>query len=150
MAALRDGKFVVPGAAAQATSYLRFVSSKGDYIGGGKDYWCQGNEMTVRRFDTGVGVGAGGWGMQFAPPRGGVFQAGEYLDAKRWPFNDNAPGISISGHGRGCNQVAGLFRVWEFQTEDDQVTRLAIDFIHKCEITGPPLYGMVRYKSRYQ
>jgi hypothetical protein len=77
-----------------------------------------------------------------------VLKTGEYLNAKHSSSNNN-PGINFSGHGRGCNSTTGQFVVWEFEMSGDQITRVAIDFMMKCEGKDPPLYGMLRYHSKY-
>ena len=52
--------------------------------------------------------------------------------------------------GRGCNQIAGTFVVWELQLRGNEVVRLAVDFEQRCEINGPPLRGSVRLNSNFQ
>ncbi|MBA4066264.1 MAG: hypothetical protein C0501_21620 [Isosphaera sp.] len=145
--ALRDGKFHKPLPAAAPATYLKSVSSKGDYIGQGKSYSYEGAELKVDGSAALVTVNVDGWNVQFAPPRGGALKVGEYDGAKRYPFNDDSPGLSYVGHGRGSNQVGGKFVVWELEVKDGKIAKLAIDFIYRSEITGPPLYGMLRYNS---
>jgi hypothetical protein len=150
--AVRDGKFIRPPRGAAPVSYLRAVSSPGDYIGQGKSYWYSGDELTVRRSDRGVQINVGpvgGWTLQFGGPRGHFLEVGEYLDAKRYPFSDDSPGIEFTGNGRGCNQIAGKFAVWELEVKGNEVVRLAIDFVQRCEQTGPPLSGMLRFNSSF-
>jgi hypothetical protein len=43
--------------------------------------------------------------------------------------------------------VGGEFVVWELEMNGGQVVRLAIDFVHRSEGTGPPLTGSLRYNS---
>ena len=151
MDALRQGKFTQPAIAAAPTSYLRAVSTAGDFIGQGQMYSYRGDEMKLRtQFGGCVQTNVGGWTIEFAPGKGKNLQPGEYLGARRFPFNDESPGINFSGNGRGCNTIAGLFRVWEIEVQGDQVIRLAVDFVQYCEEKGPPLYGMLRFNSKYQ
>jgi hypothetical protein len=148
--ALKDGKFHKPLPAAAPATYLKSVSTKGDYIGQGKAYSYEGAELKVDGSAALVSVNVDGWNVQFAPPRGGALKAGEYDGAKRYPFNDDSPGLSYTGHGRGSNQVGGKFVVWELEVKDGKIAKLAIDFIYRSEVTGPPLYGMLRYNSTFE
>jgi S1-C subfamily serine protease len=144
---LKEGKFIKPFQATAPTSYLKAVSSPGDFIGQGKSYSFEGKDLRVRFTPQAITVDVEGWNIQFAPPRGGALAVGEYPNCKRFPFNDDSPGLSYIGHGRGSNQVGGKFVIWELEINGGQVTKMAIDFIHRSEITGPPLYGMLRFNS---
>jgi hypothetical protein len=153
MDALRDGKFIKPPRSTSPVTYLRAVSSKGDYIGQGQTLSYPGDVLTVRRSDRGVSISvggaAGGWNISFGAPQGRFLEVGEYLDAKRYPFSGASPGIEFTGQGRGCNQMAGQFVVWELEVKGNEVTKLAIDFIQRCETRMPPLYGRIRYQSSF-
>jgi hypothetical protein len=152
MDALRDGKFIKPPRSSSPISYLRAISSKGDYIGQGKTYSYPGDVLTVRRNDRGVNIsvgGLGGWQISFGAPTGQFLAVGEYLDAKRYPFSGPSPGIEFTGQGRGCNQISGEFVVWELEFKGNEVAKLAIDFVQRCETTMPPLYGRLRYQSSF-
>ncbi len=147
--AVANGKFFKPARSAKAVSYLRAISSKGDYIGQGNAFSYTGDQLTVRRNDRGVSITVDDWNIHFGAPRGKFLAAGEYPNAKRFPFSDDAPGIEWYGKGRGANRIAGAFVVWEIELKGNEITRLAIDFIQRCEETMPPLYGMIRYNSTF-
>jgi hypothetical protein len=149
MDALRDGKFIKPPRSTSPVSYLRAISGKGDYIGQGKTYSYPGEALTVRRYDRGVNISVDGWHISFGAPRGRFLEVGEYLDAKRYPFSEASPGIEFTGQGRGCNQISGQFVVWELEFKGNEVTKLAIDFVQRCENKMPPLYGRLRYQSSF-
>jgi hypothetical protein len=150
--ALADGRFVKPARSGAPISYLRVVSSKGDYIGQGKSYSYGGEDLTVRTNHRGVMINVGnlgGWMLQFGGPGNRFLDVGEYDGAKRFPFSGEAPGIEFMGNGRACNMIAGKFVVWEIEVKGTQVVRLAIDFIQRCEEKGPPLYGSLRINSSF-
>jgi hypothetical protein len=152
MDTLRDEKFIKPPRSTSPISYLRVISTAGDYIGQGKTYSYSGEALGVRRNDRGVNVAVGGpfgWQLSFGAPHGQFLEVGEYLDAKRYPFSEASPGIEFSGQGRGCNRISGKFVVWEFEMKGNEVTKLAIDFIQRCEETMPPLYGRLRFQSSF-
>jgi hypothetical protein len=144
---VREGKFVKPRAAGSPTSYLKAVSSTGDFIGQGKTYLYEEKDLQVKATGNRVSVKVDGWNIEFAAPRGGTLAVGDYPNAKRYPFNAESPGLSFSGHGRSASKVGGHFVVWELELKDGQVVRLGIDFIHRAEETGPPLFGKLRYNS---
>jgi hypothetical protein len=150
--ALADGKFIKPLRAGAPVSFLRAVSSKGDYIGQGKSYSYDGDEITAQTNQRGVTVRVGGfagWTLNFGGPGHRFLDVGEYRGAKRFPFSGEAPGIEFSGYGRGCNMISGEFTVWEIEVKGNQVIRLAIDFIQRCEEKMPPLYGSLRINSSF-
>jgi hypothetical protein len=149
MKALHDGKFTQPHRNAAEDTSLRVMSDPGDFVGQGKTYSYSGKQLVLRRIQPGgVSVSAENWYADFVPPKGGMLKPGEYLNAKRSSSNDN-PGMDIGGGGRGCNSIAGQFVVWELEMNGDQITRVAIDFMMRCEGNGPPLYGMLRYNSKF-
>ncbi len=150
--ALAQGKFVKPPRSGAPVTYMRAVSTPGDYIGQGKKYSYEANEITVQTNQRGVAVMVGGfaaWTLNFGGPGNRFLEAGEYRGAKRFPFSGDAPGIEFSGNGRGCNQISGEFVVWEIEMKGNQVVRLAIDFIQRCEEKMPPLYGSLRINSNF-
>ena len=149
---LADGKFVKPPRSGAPVSSLRVVSSKGDYIGQGNNYSYVGEDLTARTNHRGVTISVGspgGWTLHFGGPGNRFLDVGEYDGAKRFPFSGQAPGIEFTGHGRGCNRIAGKFVVWEIEVKGNQVVRLAIDFIQRCEENMPPLYGSLRINSSF-
>jgi hypothetical protein len=148
--ALADGKFVRPLRSPVPVSYLRAVSSPGDFIGQGKSYSYRGEELTIQRLHPrGVMINVGGWMAQFGGPSNEPLHVGEYRDAKRFAFSGDSPGLDFYGNGRGSNKVAGKFVVWELEMKGNDVTRLAIDFIQHSEETKPPLYGIIRFNSSF-
>jgi hypothetical protein len=147
--AIRDGRFSQPLHSASPVTYLHAISSPGDYIGQGKTYSYDAGGFTAQRDYRGFNVSAGGFTFHFGGPGNSFLTAREYLDAKRHPFSNDAPGIEISGNGRGCNTIAGKFVVWEFATRGNEVLRLAIDFTQRCEAKNPPFYGRIRINSNF-
>jgi hypothetical protein len=149
---IMDGKFVKPPQSTTPTSYFYAVSSEGDPIGAGKVLSYRGNTVRVVTVRDGVEayINRRDWVLTLAAPKNGNLKVGEYQDAKRYPFNGNAPGLSFFGMGRGCNKLSGKFVVWELEVKGNLVTRLAADFVQQCEEKSPPLYGIVRFNSSFQ
>ncbi len=150
--ALADGKFVKPPRSSTPVSYLRAVSSKGDYIGQGKNYSYESDEISPQMNPRGVTVhvgGIGGWTLNFGGPGKRFLESGEYRDAKRFPFSGESPGLEFYGFGRGANTLSGEFMVWEIEVKNNQVVRLAVDFIQRCEGKMLPLYGSLRINSTF-
>jgi S1-C subfamily serine protease len=147
---LKGGSFTKPGKSAAPTNYMKLVSSKGDFIGQGKNYDYRGDELVVKRTPRGVNVSVDGWTLEVGAPNGQFLQVREYQGAKRFAFSGDSPGLDFSGKGRGSNRLAGEFVVWELELDGDRVVRLAIDFIQRSEERGPPLYGRIRINSSLQ
>lgn len=142
--------------AGKVTSYLKFVSPKGDYVGGGTNRaydLSAGTAFTPRHNgNRGVTARAGPWGIDFAAPGGAETPSvGKYPGAMRFPFQDaDKPGLSFYGDGRGNNFITGSFAVWQLDIEDGEVVALAVDFLQRSDGRGPPLLGRLRYKSKYE
>ncbi len=147
----------IQAASAIAVTGMKYISTAGDYIGQGltQSYLPPSASITATGTAgfTSVNVADPGnwWTIDFASPADGALTPGGYPDAARHPFNSPmAPGLSMYGNGRGCNTLKGWFRVREYELNtDSNVTKLAIDFLQNCEVTGPPLYGAVRINSDY-
>jgi hypothetical protein len=152
-AALKDPQFGDVGRG-EGVTYLRLVSSPGEAIGRGQSYTYRGAEVWFGGTSAPIAFSAADWRVGFSGPTDGRGHrrpgVGTYRDARRWPFNDDAPGLSFTGRGRGCNQVAGHFVVWELAYVNGRLARAAIDFVHYCEGGGPPLYGRLRYNSTFR
>lgn len=142
--------FTKPAKAAAPTSYLKIVSSPGDFIGRGMSYDYKGDQLTLKKTPRGINVRVDGWTLDIAGPKGQFPQVGEYREAKRAPFNGESPGLNFSGKGRGSNKLSGEFVVWELEVTGDQITRLAIDFVQRSEGAGPPLTGQLRFNSSHE
>jgi hypothetical protein len=150
--ALREGRFIRPHRSTSPVSYLRVESSPGDYIGQGKNYSYDKEDLTFQPWAGGIRcqIGSfGNWSLVFGAGQGRNLGVGEYRDAKRQPFSGESPGIEFSGNGRGCNMISGEFRVWELETRGNAVVRVAVDFVQRCEGKMPPLVGMLRYNSTF-
>jgi hypothetical protein len=143
-------------AAAEADSFVRMESIAGDYIGQGLNWnlTTAGGTFTAQRnSDHGVSVsysaGTGSWSFNFAAPGDAPLAPGMYLSATRYPFQSpTAPGLDVSGMGRGCNMLTGRFYVHEaVYGAGSSITSFAADFEQHCEGMLPALYGAVRFNS---
>ena len=151
------GALLTPGAAqAQPVESGSFTMTgdPGDYISQGQDWSYStgaGDRLNVNGSDDGRLVslsldGANGdwWYADFQAPPGERLEPGTYTGATRYPFNDDTPGLSISGEGRGCNQLTGTFTVNEISfgpqgyVEDFDAT-----FEQHCEGGTPAARGRV-------
>jgi hypothetical protein len=101
------------------TTALVLNSAPGDYIGGGMNQTfteSDGTFTATRNFDNGVSVFFNGgphwWYLDFAAPMEEPLIVGFYDEATRFPFQSpTKPGLSVSGEGRGCNELTGRFEV---------------------------------------
>lgn len=133
-------------------TYIYFNSAGGDYIGGGVTQTLTTDDgfITSSAFSGGVGIhfsGSTWWDLTFVPPSGSSLQKTEYVNAIRAPFQGpSAPGLEISGDGRGCDTLTGRFTVLDFESSSTAaVTSFAADFEQHCEGFMPALLGSVRY-----
>jgi RTX calcium-binding nonapeptide repeat (4 copies) len=145
---------LAPAAHAASATSVVMLSDSGDYIGGGVPrLYHPGNAQISVSGSTAyldVSVSGGNLGdsfdLEFAAPPGRVLTPGTYVGAQRAPFREaGRPGIDISGDGRGCNTIEGLFEVKAFDVASDgTLQRLWIVYEQHCEGGESALFGEVR------
>ncbi|MFJ4539851.1 hypothetical protein ACIP39_28365 [Streptomyces tibetensis] len=122
-----------------------FSGDEDDYISGGRSYaytTASQDRMNVsgntdnRVVSVSVdGANGDWWSLDLAAPSGKALTPGTYTGATRYPFNDGVePGLSLSGNGRGCNQLTGTFTISavEFGPQG-YVKKLDATFEQHCE-----------------
>lgn len=138
------------------STFLKLESPAGEFIGQGRSIRCTepGYKITavVPRPEVVELRFAGSrpddyWHLDFMVPGQETPRPGTYKDAVRFPFNDDRPGLSCSGQGRGHNALTGSFTVLECEVENGTVLHFAADFKQAGENHGPVLEGRVRYRS---
>ncbi|MEM7240477.1 MAG: toll/interleukin-1 receptor domain-containing protein [Pseudomonadota bacterium] len=130
---------------------ITFSSDDGDWIGDGKDRQLTDDDGNITATTDGNLIsisyeGDDDWSLELAAPEGELLALGDFPGASRYPFNSpKKPGISISGDGRGCNEVSGMFAVDELLLDDTRqhVILFAARFEQSCD-GGPVLTGMVK------
>jgi V8-like Glu-specific endopeptidase len=142
--------FVKPAKSDKPMSYLKVVSSPGDYIGQGKTYEFTGDQLDIKKTPRGVKIKVDGWTLDVGAPVGQFLAVGEHQGAKRHISSKDAPGISFVGKGRVSTKITGAFVVWELEVEGDRIVRLAIDFVQYSDEKGVPLTGKIRVNSNLQ
>jgi hypothetical protein len=140
---------------AQAQTVIVLDSAPGDYIGAAQQRTLTAPEWSIS-YDGDTGFislwadGASFWSLEFQAPRGASFATpARFAGATRYPFNSaTEPGLSVSGEGRGCNQLTGWFEVVESLFDaSGALARLALDFRQNCDNAAGSLYGAVRINS---
>lgn len=133
-----------------------FVSSPGDYIGGGATRSYTAPDTNVRVSGTAASVsvwvdaGDEWWSAELAAPRGDQLRPGVYLNAERAAFRTGrSPGLDVGGTGRGCNEVWGSFAVNQIATDAaGAITLFDATFTQHCgSATAPPLKGTVKLNA---
>ena len=131
---------------------LNMTSDPGDYIGQGRT-WSHappadsvrvsaGRQLISLHVDTADQTNGGWWDTEFAAPPGQNLAVGTYENARRYPFNDDAPGFAHGGMGRGCNTLTARFTIHELAYDPDGTLRtFRADFEQHCEGGVPALRG---------
>lgn len=122
----------------------QFTSDQGDYIGQGESWSFAppANGLQVSGTRSHVTLESGDWTADFTAPPGQQLAVGRYDGARRYPFNDEAPGLSISGDGRGCNELSGTFTVNKIEFDAAGTLRaFEVTFEQHCEHFVPALRG---------
>jgi hypothetical protein len=140
-----------------AETQLSLNSQPGDYIGQGFQQTltsADGVFMIRRNFDNGVRIFFVGsqplrfWGLDFGAPGNADLATGVYEGATRFS-SPSAPGLDVSGDGRGCNMITGRFEVLEitYGPGADEVQSFAADFEQHCEGGLSALFGSFRFTA---
>jgi hypothetical protein len=141
-----------PTGAIPASGTIVYVeSSPGDYIGGGRTYtYTKANSVitvgtTANRANLSI-RGDEDWDATFAEPSSNQqVTTGYWENLGRYPFN--VPGLSFTGEGRGCNTLLGRFIVDQISFTGSTLSTLTLRFEQKCEVSGQPLRGFLRYDA---
>ncbi len=133
-------------------NYIYLESQAGDYIGQGLDYLYTPADsvLTVNAGNGRLSVSVNGnerWNGDFQAMNVLTFiEAGYYGDLRRYPFHNPVKGgLSWSGEGRGCNRLSGWFVVDSVTYDGDTLETIELRFEQRCEETGPPLNGKIRW-----
>lgn len=123
----------------------QWTGDPGDYISQGRS-WSFGppaDGMQVSASRTLVMLATRDWNAEFEAPVGERLASGRtYEGARRYPFNDAAPGLAIHGDGRGCNELSGTFTVNKIEFDDAGTLRaFDVTFEQHCEHMPPALRG---------
>jgi hypothetical protein len=153
-------------AAAPDLTQLSMTGEQGDYIGGPVTYSYKPEDGTFgvsasdRTGDgqpdyltvsfNGLGTNGHWWYLNFGTDRTGKnLVPGLYTNAERAPFaSAGHPGMDIFGDGRGCNTVAGTFRIHEIETDPltpTKILRFTASFEQHCEGGPAALLGTIYY-----
>jgi hypothetical protein len=142
-----------PGAVPATGDYLYFESSPGDFIGQGRTelYTVPASTLAITEASGVVRLRVdrddSWWELRVTGPDAQwLLLPGLYADLGRYPFHNPVEGgLDLSGEGRGCNRLAGAFAVDQVTYENDWLQSVEIRFVQRCEETGPPLYGAMRW-----
>jgi hypothetical protein len=140
---------------------LFFASDSGDYVGDGRTKLfhfgpahAETQFSVARNFHDGVTVRVHAldfsfwWELELDAPGSGALVPGRYKAAVRYPFNNDAPGLTFHGDGRGCNLLTGRFDVLDIAyAPGGAVERLAANFEQHCESSPRALFGEIRVNS---
>ena len=135
------------------TTGLTMKSDTGDYIGGGATLtYGPDSSISVGGSRSYIGASVDGvngdwWDLDFEPAAGDVLAPGTYTGATRYPFNGSGPGLSVSGTGRGCNQLDGSFTVNELRMDGGDLHSLSISFEQHCEHATAALRGTLSFRA---
>lgn len=126
-------------------------SDPGDYIGQGVTRRMVPPSYRFSASSIGNRVslslsGQGWWDLDFQAPKNAPLAVGTYEGATRYPFQaPTAPGLDVSGDGRGCNELSGRFTIREIDVAPDgRVRNFWATFEQHCGRGTPALFGEVR------
>ena len=143
-----------PATPPPSSSYVLLDSEVGDFIGAGVDYSysladsvldveATGNELRV------TVQGDESWTGDFALPSSALqIEAGVYPNLTRYGLHDEAVGgLSWTGEGRGCNQLAATLTVESVRYDGEVLTSLLMGFEQWCDADTMPLRGVVAWDA---
>ena len=136
---------------------LAMTSEPGNFIGGGVPRTYDHSTATFREIHSNLPPQSVEievdtttqqvlWDLDFVPPPGQALHVGTYPNAVGAPFNGQGPGLSVTGDGRGCNDLGSftITRIAFSSTGDLQA--LDLTFVQHCEHPdAPALRGQLRF-----
>jgi hypothetical protein len=144
-----------PTPSSPAQTLYQYNSQPGDYIGGGIS-----NSYTPANATIGLSGSANSvffyvntaiesWSIPLTAPVGEQLHPGTYYNAEGAFQTGRAPGLYVSGDGRGCDQIYGTFAINQIATDvSGNVTLLDATFTQQCESdTAPLLQGIVKFNA---
>ncbi len=155
------GGVLVAGAAhaqTAATGSLSFSGDSGDFISQGKSYSYSTGKGDALNISSSTGstvsisvnaYNGDWWTLDFdAPGTSAVLVPGTYAAAHRYPFNGTGPGLSLSGDGRGCNELTGSFTIIKAVFgPQGYVQTFDATFEQHCEGGNPAARGSVHISN---
>jgi len=142
--------------ATPAKTLYSYTSAPGDYIGGGSTNTYTASNATISVNGTKafltltVSTPTEFWFVELAAPSGEKLRPGRFYNAERASFRTGrAPGLDVSGDGRGCNEVWGTFTINQISADvSGKVAVLDATFMQQCELpTAPVLTGVVKFNA---
>ncbi|WP_306520988.1 Ig-like domain-containing protein [Rheinheimera sp.] len=132
---------------ALADTFIQLNSDQGDWIGQGQVTRLD-NNLPFSASDSSLWIShESGFSFTFQPANGQKLQTGVFSGAMRAPFRSGtAPGLEVSGPGRGCNQISGEFVIYEYDLSANP-HKIALDFVQYCDSTSKKLTGSIRLNS---
>lgn len=131
-------------------------SEAGDWVGQGQTSVYRSPAADIRvegdvTYATAtVKSGAVTWNIEMQAPAGDQLTPGVFRNAERAPGpTGRAPGLTVSGDGRGCNIVYGQYTINQISTDSTgAITLLDASYVQRCEAPdAPALRGTVKYKA---
>jgi phage tail protein X len=121
-----------------------FMSQAGDFLGQGASLSVP--DFSARKYaSNGVQFWSAtlGWSVTIAPATGQPLAVGAYANAVRFA-DATHPGLDVSGSGRGCNQITGVFWIDDIALDaNGDPSRIAVRIEGHCEGKAPAFYGSI-------
>jgi hypothetical protein len=117
---------------------IEISGSPGEYLTDGRersflsdaDQFLLEEELGKIRID----VNSGSWEIDLSTSDGRPFTARRYAGAQRDGFADSGhPGMSVSGEGHGCNEIAGEFTIRDISYKENRLVHLSAIGIQHCD-----------------
>ena len=138
------------------TTRVDLQSDPGDPIGGGGQGGYDPSDAAITATGTRhhitfsvAGDDGTSFTADFASGNGDILAPGStYAMVTRYPFNNQGPGMSISGNGGGCNTLSGQFTVTDLGVDaGGNVKDAGVEFVQHCEGGTPALRGSFQWRA---
>lgn len=134
-----DGRFTIVG------SISEYISDGQDWDYDGADGTFSITSLSKNYIALSIEGKDADWSVELATPNGKEFEKGRYDNAQNAVFRDeDAPGISISGSGRGCSDNFGSFTVHSVIYSNGNLSSLDVSIIHACLDEGIPIQAKLQ------
>ncbi len=137
-------------------TFIHLESESGDFIGNGRTFLLlpeEGDFSVTQQSEYEITFEFMSddewWELEFITPNKNRFEKKIYKNAERCDFQStNKPGMSISGNGKGCSEISGMFNVLDVKYDNKgNIENFYINFEQSCDGAKAVIRGEIGFNN---